>query len=297
VSFIDELIGLRAEVSEASDSRGRRPRMRGLTLGRVVNLLDPLMLGRVQVRVPSIDGLDLFPFARVVTPGASFFSGLYWIPNLEDEVLVMFEDGDPDAAYILGAVWSAVHMPPMPSPLPQVRTIRSPLGSQVVFTEVPPMLVLQSGPTPPVAIPSPPSPVGPHQTIAMNALGIQIIGGPTVTITSGPNVVSLGPQGVTIATPMLNVVAGGSILSMGPAGITMLGAQISLLAAGEVGLVAGGVASVTAGGAVAVTAGAAVTVTAAAAVTVTGGAAVLLVSAAGVLQSSPTTGMIPMPLK
>ena len=212
MSFIDDLAQIRDELAgDGGNGPSRRssPRMRGLAIGRVINLLDPLCLGRVQVRVPSIDGLDLFPYARVIVPGGSLFSGIYWIPNIEDEVLVMFEDEDPEAAYILGGVWNAIHMPPMPSPLPQIRTIRSPLGNQLVFTEVPPTLTIQSGPTPPVTIPSPPSPVGPMQTIMLNPLGIQIIGGPTITITCGNNVVTIGPQGVSIVTPTtIKLVAG-----------------------------------------------------------------------------------------
>ena len=160
MSFIDDLAQIRDELAGDGGngcSRRSSPRMRGLAIGRVTNLLDPLSLGRVQVRVPSINGLDLFPYARVIVPGGSLFSGIYWIPNIEDEVLVMFEDGDPEAAYILGGVWNAIHMPPLPTPLAEIRTIRSPLGNQLVFTEVPPSLTIQSGTpgTPPVTIPAP----------------------------------------------------------------------------------------------------------------------------------------------
>jgi hypothetical protein len=298
LSFIDDLAQLRDEISD-DGGRKRVPRMKGLTIGRVINLLDPLCLGRVQVRVPSIDGLDLFPYARVITPGGSFFSGIYWIPNIEDEVLVLFEDEDPDAAYILGGVWGAVHMPPLPSPLPQVRTIRSPLGNQIVFTDLPGVatLTLQSGITPPVAIPSPPSPVGPMQTISLNPLGIQIIGGPTVSITCGANTVVIGPQGVSILTPgLFTVTAGASVLTMSAAGITLTGPQVSITGAGAVTLNAGAAAAMTAGGAASITAAAAVTATAAAALSVTGAGAVLLTSASGNLNCSPTTAGVPKPI-
>jgi hypothetical protein len=314
VSFIDDLAQLRSELAGDGGGGRRSPRMRGLAIGRVVNLLDPLFLGRVQVRVPSVDGLDLFPYARVIVPGGSFFSGVYWIPNIDDEVLVMFEDGDPDAAYILGGVWNAMHPPPMPSPLAQVRTIRSPLGNQVVFTDLPgaTSVTLQSGPTPPVAIPSLPSPVGPFQTISLNPLGIQIVGGPTVSITCGENLVTIGPEGVSILTPAtINFVAGDSVLSMSPAGIVMSGPSITLASEAAISLTAGGAAAVTAGGAVTVTGGGAVTLTAGGAATVLAGAAftavagaaasvigagsVLLTSAVDVLKATPPS-FIPKPV-
>ncbi|MFO7680577.1 MAG: phage baseplate assembly protein V, partial [Chloroflexota bacterium] len=37
----------------------------GVMVGRVINNLDPMALGRVQVQLPSIDSLDLSPWARV----------------------------------------------------------------------------------------------------------------------------------------------------------------------------------------------------------------------------------------
>src|SRR5947209_7873363 len=90
------------------------PKIYGVVVGRVINVLDPLMLGRVQVQVPSIDALDLSPWARVAMPAASLAAGLYWLPNPEDEVLVAFENGDPNAPYIIGCLWSAIMPPPLP---------------------------------------------------------------------------------------------------------------------------------------------------------------------------------------
>lgn len=143
------------------------PRIYGVVVGRVIDILDPLPLGRVRVEIPDIDGLDLSAWARVATPGASMASGIYWIPNPGDEVLVAFEQGDVKAPYIIGSLWSAIMPPPMPTPLPQIRMIRTPLGNQIVFTEVPPTLTIQNGATVPI---SPPSPVGPHQTITLNGV-------------------------------------------------------------------------------------------------------------------------------
>ena len=230
MSIIDELAELIDD--PGADPKSEPPRIHGVVVGRVLNLLDPLCLGRVQVRIPSIDGLDLSPWARVIAPAASLFSGFYWIPNVEDEVLLIFEGGDPNAPYILGAVWNAAMMPPLPSPLPQIRAMRTPLGNQIVFTEAGPTLTIQSGPTPPAVMPAPPSPAGPHQTIAMTPAGINIIGGPQVTITSGANVVTITPDGVKVATPTLNIAAGANVVSLTPAGISMLSATAINLACG-----------------------------------------------------------------
>ena len=166
------------------------PKLYGVVVGRVINLLDPLMLGRVQVQIPSIDALDLSPWARVATPAASLASGFYWIPGLQDEVLVAFERGDPHAPYIIGCLWSAIMVPPLPSPVPQVRMIRTPLGNQIMFTEAPPTVTISTASM--------------TQSIVMTPAGIQII--------AGTNLINMTPDGITISgTPNINLVASGSI--------------------------------------------------------------------------------------
>ena len=70
----------------------------------MINLLDPLTLGRVQVQLPFIDALDLSPWARIAVPMAGLGHGHYFIPNLSDEVLVAFEHGDVNAPYIIGSL-------------------------------------------------------------------------------------------------------------------------------------------------------------------------------------------------
>jgi hypothetical protein len=202
----------------------------GVTVGRVINPLDPLTLGRLQVQLPFIDSLDLMPWARVAVPMAGQFSGFYCLPKIGDEVLVAFEHGDVNAPYIIGSLWNVLSPPPLPSPIPQIRTIRTLVGNQIVFTEVPPTLILQNGPTPPEAIPAPTVP-GAYQTIALVPTGIeamatifQVTATAAVQIIVGSNLVTITPDGVTIAS------AG----------------EINLTAAAAINITAGGTCSITA---------------------------------------------------
>ena len=202
----------------------------GVTTGRVINMLDPLAIGRLQVQLPFIDSLDLAPWARVASPFAGMFSGQYNIPNLGDEVLVAFEHGDVRAPYIIGSLWNVVQRPPMPSPLPQIRAMRTLVGNQIVFTEAPPTVTIQNGPTAPVPIPAPPTPTGPYSSIMLTpagvvvtALGVQVLSTTAVTITVGSNSVAITPDGIKITS------AG----------------TLSLAAGGAVSIVAGGVCSIT----------------------------------------------------
>jgi phage baseplate assembly protein gpV len=184
MTVVDQLANAPANPAEAD------PKIYGVVVGRVINVLDPLLLGRVQVRIPAIDALDLSPWARVATIGASMAAGVYWIPNIEDEVLVAFEQGDINAPYIVGSLWSAVMVPPLPSPVPQIRMIRTPVGNQILFTEAPPSITITTASM--------------LQTITLTPAGIQIV--------AGTNIINMTPDGITInGTPNINLIASGQI--------------------------------------------------------------------------------------
>lgn len=202
----------------------------GVAVGQVINVLDPMTLGRVQVRLPFIDSLDLSPWARVAVPMAGPFHGNYFIPNIMDEVLVAFEHGDIAAPYIIGSLWSALAPPPLPSPLPQIRTIRTLVGNQIVFSEAPPTVTIQSGPTPPAVIPAPPTPAGPP-TVILSPAGVQII--------FGLNIINMTPDGITITgTPNLNLAA--------TAAINLAAPTISINGAAATNVQSAGICNVTA---------------------------------------------------
>ena len=195
----------------------------GVFTAQVINPVDPMTLGRVQVRAPFLDALDLQPWARVVVPMAGMLHGNYFIPNFGDEVLVAFEHGDPRAPYIIGGLWTAMALPPLPSPLPQIRAIRTIAGNQIVFTEVPPSVTIQTAPTAPEVLPSPPSPTGPHSTIMMSPAGIQAMTPTTIQLVVGTTTILMNPSSITL-------VLGSSMITMTPAGIDIMGTKISVLA-------------------------------------------------------------------
>jgi len=82
--------------------------------GIVINNLDALGEGRVQVRVPSMPSIE--PWARVCSVGAGSGRGFAWIPQIDDEVLVAFAQNDPSGAYVLGGLWSTRDRPPLTLP-------------------------------------------------------------------------------------------------------------------------------------------------------------------------------------
>lgn len=87
-------------------------RIYGVTVGVVTNNQDPDGLGRVKVRFPWLSGEDESHWARVAAPMAGKERGIYFLPEVEDEVLVAFEHGDPRFPYVLGALWNGKDAPP-----------------------------------------------------------------------------------------------------------------------------------------------------------------------------------------
>jgi len=75
----------------------------------VVNVNDPASLNRVQVRVYNVDGVtgqDGAVWARVAVPFAGSNRGAFFIPDVGDEVLVIYLSGDPRFPVVIGSMWN-----------------------------------------------------------------------------------------------------------------------------------------------------------------------------------------------
>lgn len=84
-------------------------------LAQVTDLNDPDAIGRVQVRLLSFDGVagqDGPLWARIALPFAGASRGAYFMPDLGDEVLVSFVNGDPRYPVIIGGLWHGQAAPP-----------------------------------------------------------------------------------------------------------------------------------------------------------------------------------------
>jgi uncharacterized protein involved in type VI secretion and phage assembly len=81
----------------------------------VIDVCDPDGMGRVKIKLPwAADGGDgLYEvWARVATLMAGSKRGSFFIPDVDDEVLTAFEDGDPRRPYVLGGLWNGSDAPP-----------------------------------------------------------------------------------------------------------------------------------------------------------------------------------------
>lgn len=94
------------------NGRQQQSRIYGMVVGVVTNNQDPDAMGRVKVKLPSISGEDESNWARIVSFMAGKEMGAFFLPEVDDEVLVAFEHGDINRPYVLGSLWNGVEAPP-----------------------------------------------------------------------------------------------------------------------------------------------------------------------------------------
>lgn len=83
--------------------------LNGLFPAVVTDNRDPDAIGRVKIRIA---GAGDEVWARMATLMAGNQRGTWFIPDVNDEVLVGFEQGDLRNAYVIGGLWSKSSPPP-----------------------------------------------------------------------------------------------------------------------------------------------------------------------------------------
>ena len=87
-------------------------RIYGVAVGIVSNNKDPMNLGRVRMTFPWLSDDHESDWARIATTMAGPTRGTYFLPEVNDEVLVAFEHGDVRFPYVIGAMWNGQDQPP-----------------------------------------------------------------------------------------------------------------------------------------------------------------------------------------
>jgi phage protein D/phage baseplate assembly protein gpV len=88
-----------------------------VVVGIVTNIDDPDKIGRVRVKLPHIADDQESHWMRTVHAGAGGADshGMYILPEVDDEVLVAFEHGDPRRGFVLGGLYNGKDAPPEPN--------------------------------------------------------------------------------------------------------------------------------------------------------------------------------------
>ena len=167
------------------------PRYYGKYRAVVLDNVDPLRLGRVQVQVPDVLGAGVGHWAMPCVPLAGHQSGVFLLPQVGAPVWVEFEQGDAELPIWAGGYWlDAAELPPL---------------AHAGLT-IAPSLVLQTPSQNAIAISDLPGPDGgillktqSGAMIAINDAGITISNG------RGASIVLSGPM-VTVNEGALTVI-------------------------------------------------------------------------------------------
>jgi hypothetical protein len=110
--------------------------------GVVLQNVDPMFRGRIQVQVPGIV-MPPSTWAEPCVPVAGIQAGIYAVPPLGSGVWVEFEQGDPDRPIWVGGFWGSLAEVPTiaqvpPIPPGQNIVIQTTLQNMVVVSDAPP---------------------------------------------------------------------------------------------------------------------------------------------------------------
>ena len=121
----------------AAASRGAKTR--GIHLGVVVDNKDGADNPgyRVRVKFPTLAPDEQSWWARIAVPMAGAERGTYVLPEIDDQVLVVFEHGDINKPIVIGAVWNKKQEPVEYNQTGKNNTklIKSRAGHRVIFDD------------------------------------------------------------------------------------------------------------------------------------------------------------------
>jgi uncharacterized protein involved in type VI secretion and phage assembly len=103
------------DVLEQLAAATERARLYGAYPATVTDIKDPDSQGRVKVRLPWMpdnEGGGYEVWARLAVLMAGAGRGTWFIPDVGDEVLVVFEGGDARRPYVVGCLWNGSDSPP-----------------------------------------------------------------------------------------------------------------------------------------------------------------------------------------
>ncbi|MHA6534201.1 phage baseplate assembly protein V [Paenibacillus sp. BAC0078] len=128
-------------ISNFTDSIINEGRIYGVMVGIVTsndsaNNADKPGPGRVKVKIPLM-GMPESNWARMASWMAGKERGAFFLPEVDDEVLVAFENGDVNRPYVIGSLWNGKDTPPETNKdgKNNIRTIKSRSGHVLEFDD------------------------------------------------------------------------------------------------------------------------------------------------------------------
>lgn len=252
-------------------------------------------LGRVKVYFPWMSDDNKTFWARVATTFAGNGRGTWFMPEKEDEVLVAFEHGDVQNAYVIGQLWSKKRKPPLPDDSidEKVRRIQTVANHRVDFDDRSgkERIYIESNSDHKFEMQDfSPGHVkvetkGQQQVLMEDSpkkITIKTAGAPQIVMTDPSEIeISVGNPKVDIKTAEILISIGGSSIKLDASGVTVDAPMVTVNATGMIKVTAQGALDVTATGALTVNATGPATVNATSLLNVT--ASIANLTASGLL--------------
>jgi len=167
---------------------------------------DPEKLGRVRVNFFWQEKSQMTPWIRAVNPYSANERGFYFIPEIEDEVLVGFEGADAEKPYIIGSLYHGKNKPPSAWPNPKnsfkgivtksnlriefddekkITTIDTPGGNKVIISDDQKSILLSDQNS---------------NTVELNSSGITMDSPKDIKLTSKSKITIDGTSGIEISS-------------------------------------------------------------------------------------------------
>ena len=138
---LSSVFAAQIQTSEAESGKVFEP-----VIGVVTDNKDPSKLGRVKLKMPILSDTDTTFWVPIIMLGAGKNRGWFFIPEVDDEVLVMFEQGDINRPLVVGALWGGKDKPPDKNPGSNPRrVIKSRQGSKITFDDEEMKIIIEDG--------------------------------------------------------------------------------------------------------------------------------------------------------
>jgi uncharacterized protein involved in type VI secretion and phage assembly len=176
--------------------------------------------GRVKVSFPWHSQPQESYWARIATPMAGPSHGIYFLPEVNDEVLVAFERGDMRFPYVLGALWNGQDQSPVMNTdgHNDVRMIHSRSDHKITFND-------NSG-TPLVQIELAD---GKRVTLDNNGITIDDKQGNSMTIqSSGGSITVQAATNLSLKAPQISIESTGTMSVKSGGTLTVQGSLVSI---------------------------------------------------------------------
>jgi phage protein D/phage baseplate assembly protein gpV len=229
--------------------QSKRHLIPGVVIGTISSIKDPNDSGMVQVQFPWLDQNYVSDWCRVMQPGAGSSWGTILLPEVNSEVLVAFDHGDPRAPYVIGGLYNGQDtMAPQGAPdlvdsgtgVYTQRQLMSRTGHFLNFTDSDSagLILLQTGD-------------GNHllQLSQSGQGSITLSSTGSITISSQTNITISAQQSITLnAGTSVSITGGTSVAITGTTSVSVSGAQISISASATLSMSAQASASLSASG-------------------------------------------------